>query len=35
VSRPEDFDYGKHEGFHIGPDGNKLRFGSPLPEPGD
>ena len=28
-------DYGKREGFHIDPDGNKLRFGSPLPEPGD
>lgn len=30
VSGPEDYDYGKHEGFHVDPDGNKLRFGSPL-----
>ena len=30
VSGPEDYDYGKREGFHIDPDGNKLRFGSPL-----
>ena len=33
VSGPEDFDYGKHEGFHIDPDGNKIRFGSPLRQP--
>lgn len=30
VTGLEDYDYGKHEGFHIDPDGNKLRFGSPL-----
>jgi len=29
VSGPEDYDYGQHEGFHVDPDGNKLRFGSP------
>jgi len=33
VSGPEDYDYGKREGFHIDPDGNKLRFGSPLRRP--
>jgi catechol 2,3-dioxygenase-like lactoylglutathione lyase family enzyme len=33
VSGPEDYDYGKREGFHIDPDGNKLRFGSPLRHP--
>jgi hypothetical protein len=33
VSGPEDYDYGKREGFHIDPDGNKLRFGSPLQQP--
>jgi hypothetical protein len=27
---PEDYDYGKREGSHIDPDGNKIRFGSPL-----
>lgn len=31
VTGPEDYDYGKREGFHIDPDGNKIRFGSPLP----
>ncbi len=31
VSGPEDFDYGKREGSHTDPDGNKIRFGSPLP----
>ena len=30
VSGPQDYDYGQHEGFHVDPDGNKLRFGSPL-----
>ncbi len=30
VSGPEDYDYGQHEGFHVDPDGNRLRFGSPL-----
>ena len=33
VSGPEDYDYGQHEGFHVDPDGNKLRFGSPLRHP--
>jgi catechol 2,3-dioxygenase-like lactoylglutathione lyase family enzyme len=28
---PEDYDYGKREGSHIDPDGNLIRFGSPLP----
>jgi len=27
---PEDFDYGKREGSHKDPDGNLIRFGSPL-----
>lgn len=31
VTGPEDFDYGKREGSHTDPDGNKIRFGSPLP----
>ena len=30
VEGPEDFDYGKREGVHVDPDGNRLRFGSPL-----
>ena len=30
VVGPEDFDYGKREGSHIDPDGNLIRFGSPL-----
>jgi uncharacterized glyoxalase superfamily protein PhnB len=30
VTGPEDYDYGKREGWHTDPDGNKLRFGSPL-----
>lgn len=34
VAGPEDFDYGKREGWHVDPDGNKIRFGSPLPQPG-
>ena len=28
---PVDTDYGMREGWHIDPDGNLLRFGSPLP----
>ena len=32
VTGPQDYDYGKREGSHIDPDGNKLRFGSPLRE---
>ena len=31
VTGPEDFDYGKREGSHLDPDGNLIRFGSPLP----
>jgi ketosteroid isomerase-like protein/catechol 2,3-dioxygenase-like lactoylglutathione lyase family enzyme len=31
VVGPEDHDYGKREGSHTDPDGNLLRFGSPLP----
>jgi hypothetical protein len=30
VVGPEDFDYGKREGSHRDPDGNLIRFGSPL-----
>ena len=30
VLGPEDTDYGKREGSHRDPDGNLLRFGSPL-----
>jgi len=30
VTGPEDYDYGKREGSHIDPDGDKIRFGSPL-----
>ena len=30
VTGPEDYDYGKREGSHLDPDGNLLRFGSPL-----
>ena len=27
---PEDMEWGQHEGSHIDPDGNLLRFGSPV-----
>lgn len=30
VVGPENYDYGKREGSHIDPDGNLIRFGSPL-----
>jgi hypothetical protein len=30
VSGPRDYDYGKREGSHTDPDGNLIRFGSPL-----
>lgn len=30
VIDPEDFDYGKREGSHVDPDGNLIRFGSPV-----
>lgn len=33
VVGPEDFDYGKREGSHVDPDGNLIRFGSPLRRP--
>ncbi len=33
VVGPEDYDYGKREGSHTDPDGNRLRFGSPLRRP--
>jgi len=32
VVGPEDFDYGKREGSHVDPDGNVIRFGSPIPQ---
>jgi uncharacterized protein len=31
---PIDTDYGLREGRHVDPDGNVIRFGSPLPQPG-
>jgi uncharacterized glyoxalase superfamily protein PhnB len=30
VVEPQDFPWGKHEGSHTDPDGNTIRFGSPL-----
>ena len=30
VHGPEDTDWGQHEGAHVDPDGNVLRFGSPM-----
>jgi catechol 2,3-dioxygenase-like lactoylglutathione lyase family enzyme len=30
VTEPQDFPWGKHEGTHTDPDGNMIRFGSPL-----
>lgn len=30
VGGPEDYDYGKREGSRTDPDGNLMRFGSPL-----
>jgi uncharacterized glyoxalase superfamily protein PhnB len=30
VVEPEDFPWGKHEGAHTDPDGNTIRFGSPV-----
>jgi predicted enzyme related to lactoylglutathione lyase len=30
VSLPQDTDWGQHEGAHIDPDGNVIRFGSPM-----
>ena len=34
VTGPQDFEYGKREGSHLDPDGNLIRFGSPLPPAG-
>lgn len=31
VTDPQDFPWGKHEGTHTDPDGNTIRFGSPIP----
>ena len=33
VHPPEDTPWGQHEGVHVDPDGNTIRFGSPL-QPG-
>jgi predicted enzyme related to lactoylglutathione lyase len=33
TTMPADTDYGIREGSHVDPDGNLLRFGSPLPSP--
>jgi hypothetical protein len=33
LGAPSDTDYGLREGYHIDPDGNRIRFGSPLPTP--
>jgi len=30
IVEPQDFEWGKHEGSHEDPDGNLIRFGSPL-----
>jgi catechol 2,3-dioxygenase-like lactoylglutathione lyase family enzyme len=30
VHAPRDTDWGQHEGAHVDPDGNLIRFGSPL-----
>jgi len=30
VHMPEDTEWGQHEGAHVDPDGNVLRFGSPI-----
>jgi catechol 2,3-dioxygenase-like lactoylglutathione lyase family enzyme len=35
VVGPEDQDYGKREGSHVDPDGNLIRFGSPLRDVSD
>jgi hypothetical protein len=33
VRFPEDTEWGQHEGVHIDPDGNIIRFGSPIKDP--
>lgn len=30
VNLPEDTEWGQHEGAHVDPDGNVIRFGSPI-----
>jgi uncharacterized glyoxalase superfamily protein PhnB len=32
VHRPQDTEWGQHEGAVVDPDGNVIRFGSPIPE---
>jgi predicted enzyme related to lactoylglutathione lyase len=33
VHRPQDTEWGQHEGAVVDPDGNVIRFGSPMPRP--
>jgi catechol 2,3-dioxygenase-like lactoylglutathione lyase family enzyme len=33
VHGPEDTEWGQHEGAHVDPDGNVIRFGSPISPP--
>jgi hypothetical protein len=33
VNLPEDTDRGQREGAHVDPDGNVIRFGSPMERP--
>ena len=33
VRSPRDTDWGQHEGAHVDPDGNLIRFGSPVAPP--
>jgi catechol 2,3-dioxygenase-like lactoylglutathione lyase family enzyme len=33
IHGPRNEDYGKREGQHVDPDGNLIRFGSPIPSP--
>ncbi len=35
VRTPQDTEWGQHEGAVIDPDGNVIRFGSPMREPGE
>jgi hypothetical protein len=34
IHPPEDTEWGQHEGAVVDPDGNVIRFGSPMPPPG-
>jgi predicted enzyme related to lactoylglutathione lyase len=34
VHEPEDTEWGQHEGAVVDPDGNVIRFGSPIPDQG-